>query len=81
MFGHEGPVQVNDQGCAVGPCIVAKNEGPNMWSTKLMGSEWHEFKLYSFGKPNPDVMQDFGWIPAKAVRQATLEAEVGIVGA
>jgi hypothetical protein len=79
MLAHEGPVKINDKGLAIGPCIIAKDEGPNMYATKLMGAEWHEFKLYSFGKPNPDIVEDYGWISASEVRQAAMKAEVGIV--
>ena len=79
MFSHEGPIQTNNRGQAVGPCIIAKDEAEDMYATKLMGSGWHEFKSYPFGEPNPDLLQDYDWISADEVRVVALQAEVGIV--
>ena len=79
VFGTEGPVKLDDKGLAFGPCITAKCEMEDGFSTKLMGPNWHQYKLYPFGEPNPDAITDFGWISAAQVRQEALKAEVGIV--
>lgn len=81
MFGNEGPVFVNDQGLAVGPCIIAKSETPKLFATKVVGNGWHQLKLYPFGEPNPDIIEDLGWIPATEVRREAMRRELGIVWA
>ena len=80
MFDKEGPVQYNDRGVEVGQVIIAKNEGANTYSAKLMGEGWHGMKLYDFGTNcAPDMIHDYGWIPAEEVRTLSLRAEVGII--
>lgn len=80
MFYTEGPIQRNDRGVLVGPIVIAKDEGNDVYATALMGEGWHEMKLYEFGTHYaPDLTIDLGWISAREVRAAAMRAEVGIV--
>ena len=65
--------------CAARFHVLAKDEGDDTYATKLMTSAWRPGKLYEHGEPNPDMVQDFGWVSAARVKQIVGEFEAHVV--